>query len=249
MAVERLPKSIADPCCGSGAILDVLAEAGHIVFGADVVDYGWHPGCTVIRDYLAEPVEINRVGIVTNPPYRLAEAFIRKAISDGCHYHAWLLRTNFLESVSRLALWRDHPPSRIWIGSRRLPMMHRQNYAGPKSSSNVSYMWLVFDARDANRCKLGWVDWKGMSDKIAREVASRYPPKSEDCASAKTFVFLHRLSIAAAFHNKLRRSDVVAALARLFEDQKDNNPAHTPRSISMNISMRFPLKNDLSVVC
>jgi hypothetical protein len=61
----------------------------------------------VIRDYLAEPVEMNGVGIIINPPFRLAEAFIRKAISDGCHYHAWLLRTNFLESVSRLALWHE----------------------------------------------------------------------------------------------------------------------------------------------
>jgi hypothetical protein len=29
------------------AILDVLAAAGHIVHGADIIDYGWRPGCTV----------------------------------------------------------------------------------------------------------------------------------------------------------------------------------------------------------
>lgn len=134
--IERLPKSIADPCCGTGAILDVLAEAGHIVHGADLIDYGWKGGrVTMIRDYyLAEPIEMNGVGIVTNPPYRLAEAFIPR-LADGCNYHAWLLRTNFLESVSRLALWREHPPSRIWISSRRLPMMHRQGWNGRKASS------------------------------------------------------------------------------------------------------------------
>jgi len=60
----------ADPACGSGAILDVLAAGGHIVHGADVVDYGWKGGgVTVIRDYLTEPVEMNGVGIVTNPPF------------------------------------------------------------------------------------------------------------------------------------------------------------------------------------
>jgi methylase of polypeptide subunit release factors len=90
MAIERLPTSIADACCGSGAILNVLAAAGHIVHGADIVDYGWRGNCTMIRDYLAEPVEMNGVAIVTNPPFRQAEAFIRKAIADGCHYHAWL---------------------------------------------------------------------------------------------------------------------------------------------------------------
>jgi len=34
----------------------VLAAAGHIVHGADVVDYGWRPGWIMIRDYLEEPV-------------------------------------------------------------------------------------------------------------------------------------------------------------------------------------------------
>jgi hypothetical protein len=167
-AIERLPKSIADPCCGTGAILDVLAEAGHIVHGADLIDYGWKGGrVTMIPDYyLAEPIEMNGVGIVTNPPYRLAEAFIPR-LADGCSYHAWLLRTNFLESVSRLALWREHPPSRIWISSRRLPMMHRQGWNGRKASSNVAYLWTVWDAASNDNCRLDWFDWKSLQREAA----------------------------------------------------------------------------------
>jgi hypothetical protein len=115
---------------------------------------------TVIRDYLVEPIAMNGVAIVTNPPFRLAEAFIRKAIADKCHYHAWLLRTNFLESVSRMALWRDHPPSRIWISSRRLPMMHRLGWTGPKTTSNQAFCWMVWDRSSYDVCKLGWFDWR-----------------------------------------------------------------------------------------
>src|ERR1700730_9128289 len=160
MSIERLPRCIADPCVGTGAILDVLAEAGHIVHGAAVVDYGWPH--TVIRDYLAEPVQMNGVGIVTNPPFRLAERFIRKAIADDCHYHTWLMRTNFLESVSRLALWRDYPPSRVWVSSRRLPMMHRKNGTGPRSTSNVCYAWYVWDgpANNNRRAEIDFFDWR-----------------------------------------------------------------------------------------
>ena len=99
MHIERLPLSIADPCCGNGAILDVLKEAGHVVFGTDIVNYGWPH--TVIRDYLAAPIIMGDVAIVSNPPYRLAEKFVRKA--DGCQYHAWLLRLNFLESIRRVS--------------------------------------------------------------------------------------------------------------------------------------------------
>lgn len=162
MAIECLPKSIADPCVGTGAIVDVLAASGYSVFGSDVVNYGWKH--TVVRDYLTEPfMMLNNTGIVTNPPFRLAEAFIRKAIADGAKFHAWLLRLQFLESVSRIALFRDHPPSRIWVSSRRLPMMHRAGWAGPIASSNVAYAWFVWDARAANDDRqppvIGWFDW------------------------------------------------------------------------------------------
>lgn len=161
LTLERLPRSIADPCCGSGAILDVLEEAGHIVHGADIVDYGWRPGCTVIRDYLAAPIFMGDVGIVTNPPFRRAEAFIRKAIADGCRYHAWLLGTNFLESVGRLPFWREYPFSRLWVSSRRITM-HRYGYEGPQTSGNQCFAWFVWDdSRD--KCKVGVFDWEEAS--------------------------------------------------------------------------------------
>jgi hypothetical protein len=97
MKIEPLPWVVYDPCCGSGAILDVLRAKGHTVFGSGH-GHGWPD--TVVRDYFAEPVE-DGVAIVTNPPYAKALQFIKKAIADGCPYHAWLLRLNFLESQTR----------------------------------------------------------------------------------------------------------------------------------------------------
>ena len=41
LKIESVPRSVADPACGSGAILDVLRAAGHMVHGSDIVDYGW----------------------------------------------------------------------------------------------------------------------------------------------------------------------------------------------------------------
>jgi hypothetical protein len=162
MAVERLPLSVADPAVGSGAILDVLRdEGGHIVHGRDVVNYGWPH--TVIQDYLAEPIEMNGdIGIVTNPPYRLAMDFIEKAFADGAKYSAWLLRLNFLESMRRKPFFEANPPTRLHIFSRRLPMQNRLGWTGREAPSNMAFAWFIFDRRGLadNRPQLNFVDWK-----------------------------------------------------------------------------------------
>ena len=53
------------------------------------------------KDYLTAPVPVGVTGIVTNPPFKLAIEFARKAL-DEVPYLALLLRTNFLESTRRL---------------------------------------------------------------------------------------------------------------------------------------------------
>ena len=159
MRIENLPLSIADPCCGNGAILNVLREAGHIVHGADIRDYGWPH--TVVRDYLAEPIIMHDVGIVSNPPYMLALEFLQKAIADGAAYHAWLLRSNFLESNGRLPFFASHPPSRIWISSRRLPVMHREGGTGPRTGSNACMAWFVWMRARKNASSAGSIGEMG----------------------------------------------------------------------------------------
>jgi len=155
--IESVPRSVADPACGSGAILDVLRAAGHIVHGSDIADYGWPH--TVVRDYLAGPVEMNGVAIVTNPPYRLAQKFIQKALDDGTRFAAFLLRLNFLESMRRKEFFETHPPSRVWVSSRRLPMMHRHGWTGSKAPSNHCYAWFVWD-ESSEKDRLYFFDWK-----------------------------------------------------------------------------------------
>jgi hypothetical protein len=122
LRIENVPRSVAGPACGSGAILDVLRAAGHTVHGSDIVDYGW-PG-TVVRDYLADAaIPLRDAAVVTNPPYRLAQEFVLKALESGAQFAAFLLRLNFLESMRRKEFFETHPPSRVWVSSRRLPMM------------------------------------------------------------------------------------------------------------------------------
>lgn len=59
--------------------------------------------------------------VIGNPPYTLAEAHIRHAMSflrHGAHL-VFLLRLNFLGSQGRVALWEELAPRHIWAISER----------------------------------------------------------------------------------------------------------------------------------
>lgn len=156
-----LPKCIWEPAAGDGAIARPFLDAGFTVITSDLVDYGLN-GCLVGVDYLkATPIH-GVHGIVTNPPYKLAVNFAKKALNET-FYIALLLRTNFLESTARLGFFREHQPARIWISSRRLPMMHRHGWQGPRAPSNTCFAWFVWDERSQQKCIVDWFDWKAIT--------------------------------------------------------------------------------------
>ena len=160
LAIEAgyLPRRILEPAAGDGAIFRPLQAAGYTVIAFDIVYYGLI-GCRVGINYLEAPPIAGVEGIVTNPPYKLALLFAEKALSE-VPYLALLLRTNFLESTARLKFFRKHPPTRIWISSRRLPMMHRHGWQGRRAPSNTCYAWFVWDQRCQQKSIIEWFDWK-----------------------------------------------------------------------------------------
>ncbi len=163
LAIEagHLPQRIWEPAAGDGAIVKPLREAGYDVAASDLADYGL-AGCATGVDYLKARPMAGIAGVVTNPPYRLAMAFAEKALAE-VPYLALLLRTNFLESTARLPFFRRHRPARIWISSRRLPMMHRHGWQGPRAPSNTCFAWFVWDARAEEKQRVDWFDWRDHS--------------------------------------------------------------------------------------
>lgn len=157
-----LPRSLWEPAAGDGAIVRPLREAGYRVVASDIADYGLED-CQADMDYLRARLPANVKGIVTNPPYKLAVRFAHKAMRE-VPYLALLLRTNFLESTNRLPFFREHEPARIWISSRRLPMMHRLGWNGPRAPSNTCFAWFVWDKTVAQKRIIDWFDWKELVD-------------------------------------------------------------------------------------
>ena len=172
--VEDLPHYIWEPACGDGAIVLPLRAAGHDVIASDIVDYGL-PG-TILQDYLKAEPDWFVEGVVTNPPYdKLALEFAKKALTE-VKYVALLLRLNWLETPKRKKFFGESGLSRVWVMSRRLPMMHKLGYEGKKSTSNCCYAWYVWDHRKVSAQGadplvkfIDWQDWFPKPEKRARK--------------------------------------------------------------------------------
>jgi hypothetical protein len=141
LEVEPLPTKIWEPACGPGAIVRVLLENGHEVVASDITDFGWGH---VVRDFLDLPDPQVPFPIVTNPPYQLAEKFVRKALAMS-PLVIMLLRLAFLESQRRTDILENSGLARVHVFRKRLPMMHRAGWAGPKASSAMPFAWFVWE--------------------------------------------------------------------------------------------------------
>ena len=159
--VERISDGwVWEPCAGRGAISRELVAAGYQVAAQDLVAYdGADIGIEAPIDFLMERTAPCGP-IITNPPYKLADQFIRHGLSLGVTV-AVLLRLAALEGASRSDLIDKHL-RRVWAGIERLPMMHRDGWEGPKNgNSGAPFAWFVFEpGRRLGAIELRRISWR-----------------------------------------------------------------------------------------
>jgi len=139
---------IWEPCAGRGAIARELCALGFSVFAQDLVDYdGADPGIETGVDFLMERRAPDGVtAIITNPPFKLADDFIRHGLSLAPRVIV-LLRAMAIEGARRADLI-DHHLEHYWIGIDRPPAMHREGWTGNRlSNSGAPFAWFDFSAR------------------------------------------------------------------------------------------------------
>lgn len=153
-----MPRTILEPSCGDGAIVAPLRAAGYKVYASDLVARGC-PDST-LADFLA-PFEVPSgiEGVITNPPFKIAPAFITKALTLA-PYVVMLARVAFLEGMGRKLWFETSPLARVHVSSRRLPMMHRNGETISNVSSAMAFAWFVWDARHVGEPVIRWFDWK-----------------------------------------------------------------------------------------
>lgn len=172
LRAETLPRRVWEPACGDGAISGVLEAAGHDVLSTDLVDRGYGEGG---RDFLMEQAPTDRA-ILTNPPFALADSFALHALRLGAPMVCLFMRLAWLEGIARAeALWRPHPPARVWVFSARQTLWRGDDPDARDKGGAVAFAWFVWKAGRTGAPALGWLPPEADAVPRTRKAAAATP--------------------------------------------------------------------------
>jgi hypothetical protein len=132
-----------EPCAGKGAISRELKAGGWRVIAHDLIHYpGADPDIHPDIDFFGSVNTFYLQAIVTNPPYRWADDFIRHGLKLRLPVFV-LLRLMALEGAGRSDIMQHL--HHVYIGIERLPMMHRPGWRGKKLKQGaMPFGWFCF---------------------------------------------------------------------------------------------------------
>lgn len=161
---EMQESTVWEPSCNRGHMVKPLSEYFRRVFASDIYDYSaeW-PGQERVVDFLwrgSESPHMATVGVnwvITNPPFRLAEQFIRRSFEmPGWRGTAVIVRTSFIEGVGRFEnLFSKRPPALVAQFTERVPMVKGRLTA--TGSTATAYCWLVWLENVRQGTELVWI--------------------------------------------------------------------------------------------
>jgi hypothetical protein len=134
-----------EPCAGRGAISRELRKLGYGVIAQDLVPHpGADPDITPGIDFEMERAAPPLAAcIITNPPFKRADQFIRHGLTLVPHVIV-LLRAMAIEGAGCSDLIDRHLIA-YYIGIDRPPAMHREGWAGNRlTNSGAPFAWFVF---------------------------------------------------------------------------------------------------------
>lgn len=124
-----------EPACGAGHMAEAIKKTGNLVLATELNWQGYGIGEV---DFLTADVR-ECDWIITNPPFKLAEQFIKRCIYHGKPF-AMLLKSQYWHSAKRRALFESHRPSAV------LPLTWRPDFHfGAKGGSpTMECAWTVW---------------------------------------------------------------------------------------------------------
>jgi hypothetical protein len=147
-------KTCLEPACGAGHMAKVLDEYFGIVDASDAHVYGYGG----VRDFLTHPFASRSFDwVITNPPFKLGEEFVLRALDVAREGVAIFARSVFIESIGRYRNIFEHtPPSKFAQFTERVPLV--KGRVDPKAVTATSYAWLVWEKKGGNEWpRLMWI--------------------------------------------------------------------------------------------
>ena len=133
-----------------------IQKSRKLNLATDIVNRGYGDG---IRDFLDENIIGYTGDIATNPPYKYAEEFVKKALEivpDGCKV-CMFLKVLFLESKSRKKLFEKYPPKVIYVSSSRITCSKNGDFESYPSSA-LAYAWFVWEKGYQGETIVKWIN-------------------------------------------------------------------------------------------
>lgn len=153
LSVEKFKGDIWEPACGDGAISKILEDAGYAVTSTDLIDRGYGDGgIDFLLDY-----QTRAANIITNPPFKLAEEFVRHALHVTTGKVAMLARLAFLEGKARRQMFESTPLARVWVFSSRLAISRAGEEWRSKQGGLIAFAWFVWDHEHSGPPTIGWL--------------------------------------------------------------------------------------------
>ncbi len=158
-AIEELLKietfqDVWECACGEGHLSEVLDKNGILKKASDLVDRGYGSQ----EDFLNSSLSYHG-DIITNPPYKYAEQFIRKALSsvDIGNKVAMFLPIRYLEGRVRKKMFEELPPQTVYVFSYRIKCAMNGEFEKMKGGSAVCYAWYVWERGYQGETVIKWI--------------------------------------------------------------------------------------------
>lgn len=151
LSVEKFSKDVWEPACGDGAMARVLENHGYTVVGTDVEPRGYGS----VLDFFLSGYTL-APNIITNPPYRLLNDFIERAVVFQPEKIALLCKLNALETIERSKILERTKLTRVWVFRAR-QNIYRNGIVESDNGGMIAFCWLVWECGYQGKPEIGWI--------------------------------------------------------------------------------------------
>ena len=156
--------TILEPCVGGGHIANAINNFfanQRVITGLDLIDRGY-PN-TIVQDFLTWETDRKFEGIITNPPFSLAQEFIEKGMElltdDG--QMAMFLKIQFLEGAKRKEFFEKYPPKYIYVFRNRMATWNNGNEVDPNTgkrwATTMCHAWFIWEKGSKTEPIIRWL--------------------------------------------------------------------------------------------